>query len=524
MTTIHITISFNPDSGCFMTPEEQYDAQICHLREEISRLSTRRNAEWSVTRKLPSEILSLIFVQCAITDDTGPSPSCEYLSHVSKLWRTVALNEPRLWTNLEGLSGQWIQECVKRSKAAPLRIVYVGDSDDSDDDFEDDDSMEGEGEILGTETDFASFNSSLPPWERPEEISFKAREMLEPLFDLPAKIGELHVETCRSDLLSRLDTPAPVLSALTLERVRVPDNFVGGYAPRLHLVTLRSSRVQLGAPWLKNVRHLNLCRWTGETSASTILSALAHLTHLEFLSMSFPSMLLTMDSNCNQIILPNLSTAQFCFSTSQLVVVDVLNFISCPKIHRFSINWPPGFMDVTLASRATRFFCRNCDFVPDTLQWGDGASCDRTRVQLAIRQDNPERGNLPRLMFRNCFRLPIEEYLTEAFPHVQLRYLKLHSGAPKLTDHPIEELSIGGGVTLGVMLDQSPVYPTLRHIVLTQVSLTPKARKFPALKRWLKAQRKIEKLTIVGSLAFTQKDIQALEKIVGRVELVNPRG
>ncbi|KDQ34221.1 hypothetical protein PLEOSDRAFT_152159 [Pleurotus ostreatus PC15] len=63
------------------------------------------------------------------------------------------LNEPRLWTNLEGLSEQWIQE-----------IVYVGDSDDLDDDaYEDDDSVEGE--TLWAETDLASFDSSLPPWE-----------------------------------------------------------------------------------------------------------------------------------------------------------------------------------------------------------------------------------------------------------------------------------------------------------------------------------------------------------------------
>ncbi|KAF7441385.1 hypothetical protein PC9H_001735 [Pleurotus ostreatus] len=412
------------------------------------------------------------------------------------------LNEPRLWTNLEGLSEQWIQECVKRSKASPLRIVYVGDSDDLDDDaYEDDDSVEGE--TLGAETDFASFNSSLPPWERPEEMTFKAREMLEPLFDLPAKIGELHVETCRRDFLSCLDTPAPVLSALTLKRVRVPDNFVGGYAPRLHLVALRSSRVQShnsvrpGPP-----RSL-------EISDDVIPQRASH-HGLEL----------------QPIILPNLSTAQFCFSASQVAVDDVLNFISCPKIRRFSINWPPGFMmDITLASRATRFFCRNCDFVPDTLQWGDDDSCDPTRVQLAVRQDSPGQGDLSRLMFRNCFWLPIGEYLTEAFPNIQLRYLKLHSGKPKLTDHPIEELSIGSGAAnIGVMLDQSPVYPTLRHSVLTQVSLPPKAKKFPALKRWLKAQRKIEKLTIVGSFAFPQKDIQALAKIVRRVELVNTRG
>lgn len=57
-------------------------------------------------------------------------------------------------------------------------------------------------------------------------------------------------------------------------------------------------------------------------------------------------------------------------------------------------------------------------------------------------------------------------------------------------------------------------------MTLVNIGLTPKVQTFSKLKRWLKAQSRLEKLTIMGSGAFTARDIQVLEKIVAAVELV----
>ncbi|KAF4578232.1 hypothetical protein EYR40_001603 [Pleurotus pulmonarius] len=497
-----------------MSLEEQYDTQIRNYREEIRRLGCRRNMDCSATKKLPSEILSAIFRELITAYRRGRGPRCLPVSHVCQVWRTVALNEPRLWSDLDGLSSGWLEECERRSKAAPLRIRYVRHSSISDD-------GDDEGNPL-----FALSNSSGSPWVGSTILSAKAQKVLDPLFGQPGRLGRLHIEACEDDLMSSLDAPAPYLSTLNVGRVDIPDGFLGGVAPRLQSVSIRVSRLSLGASWLDNVRHLSLCRWktTGDDNASGIISSLGRLTQLEFLSMSFPESMTILGSVIDNVTLPSLESAQFCFSDSQLGLVGMFDYISCPNIRRLSINWPSGFNDIPVASKVGRFFSRNCDFTPELLR--RGAWFDASRIELSSKEAERvpvyEDSDLPRLFFRNYRPRFVGDFLRNAFPGIQIRFYKLVTGGVVLEDLPdVEELSLCDiGPTFGLLLDESPPFPTLRRVRLEQISLRPKAQTFPKLKKWLKAQKRLEKLTIVKSYAFTEKDVQALQKIVKLVEVI----
>ncbi|KAG9225621.1 hypothetical protein CCMSSC00406_0003124 [Pleurotus cornucopiae] len=124
-----------------------------------------------------------------------------------------------------------------------------------------------------------------------------------------------------------------------------------------------------------------------------------------------------------------------------------------------------------------------------------------------------------KLYFSNYLPISLEDFLSRAFPGIHIRCLRIFVGGPVLKNYPIEELFISDP-SYRSLLDEGPIYPSLRQMTLVNIGLTPKVQTFSRLKRWLKAQSRLEKLTIRGSGAFTARDIQVLEKIVAAVELV----
>ncbi|KAF4578514.1 hypothetical protein EYR36_000321 [Pleurotus pulmonarius] len=74
--------------------------------------------------RLPAEVLREIF-KLSIHNETRsytPSPQCAVLSHVSRLWRTVALLNPSLWAFIVTDRGRWIEAHIKRSGTRPLSV------------------------------------------------------------------------------------------------------------------------------------------------------------------------------------------------------------------------------------------------------------------------------------------------------------------------------------------------------------------------------------------------------------------
>lgn len=95
----------------------------------LSRLRYRRNQLSATHRRLPTELLSLVFEWAERSSRSSydhPRPNTALiLSGVSKLWREVALNTPRLWTDIRLALDQLSKIQLERSKSAPLDITIV---------------------------------------------------------------------------------------------------------------------------------------------------------------------------------------------------------------------------------------------------------------------------------------------------------------------------------------------------------------------------------------------------------------
>lgn len=84
--------------------------------------------------RLPDEILCEIFVLTRLAQESSSHPwkrpekwdiTWIRLSHVSRRWRTAALNEPNLWTNPPLWNPTWTQIMLRRSKMATLPEILL---------------------------------------------------------------------------------------------------------------------------------------------------------------------------------------------------------------------------------------------------------------------------------------------------------------------------------------------------------------------------------------------------------------
>ncbi|QRV89188.1 F-box-like protein [Ceratobasidium sp. AG-Ba] len=102
------------------------------LRTARTYLTTVRNSSTTLIpfRSLPPEILSKIFLTLNRSDSSriGRVPNAHLVAAVSSYWRQVAINEPRLWTDVNIKTSQI--DCdhalalVGRSKHLPLRMYF----------------------------------------------------------------------------------------------------------------------------------------------------------------------------------------------------------------------------------------------------------------------------------------------------------------------------------------------------------------------------------------------------------------
>ncbi|KAF9564267.1 hypothetical protein CPC08DRAFT_685438 [Agrocybe pediades] len=104
------------------------DSKIKQYEKEILALKTQRNTYAPISR-LPPELITRIF-ECCKEVESMPSrlqyqkpPRWIPCSHVCRLWRTIALNSPTLWTDLNFNHFTWIKETFVRSKMAALKVA-----------------------------------------------------------------------------------------------------------------------------------------------------------------------------------------------------------------------------------------------------------------------------------------------------------------------------------------------------------------------------------------------------------------
>jgi hypothetical protein len=108
--------------------------QLGEKQDKITQSMILHKGLVSPLRKLPTEILSLIFIYClpedshlSLTQSTAPV----LLTRICRQWREVALDMPRLWCRLHlklknrGLDQQdnLYHLCLKRSQGRPLSLV-----------------------------------------------------------------------------------------------------------------------------------------------------------------------------------------------------------------------------------------------------------------------------------------------------------------------------------------------------------------------------------------------------------------
>ncbi|PPR01255.1 hypothetical protein CVT24_006018 [Panaeolus cyanescens] len=219
------------------------DSQIAALKNEISRLSSKRN-QLVTAATLPAELLCQIFLHVQRSfafyhdraqEDLG-EPIWISITYVCHRWRVTAINYPALWLDLRfHLSKQWLQAFKQRSAGLPISIT------------------------IPAEMPYNPYLYLVKILKEPNEIA--SLTMSKRTYWLP--LG-------RPDPMSLLSgASASQLHTLIFKRQsddtthgHVPDEFLSGGTPKLHNLTLDGWYLPWNSSMLKGLvsLHVNLGR------------------------------------------------------------------------------------------------------------------------------------------------------------------------------------------------------------------------------------------------------------------------
>jgi len=286
------------DSMTFMHIENGSSSQFDHIDQEILRyenavreLKSQRNLLAPIS-KLPAEILCNIFMFCSMPDPVTPStyaPDVRWrwitVTHITRLWRTIAESCPALWSKPEFTKTEWAYEMIKRSKMAPLTIEV---------------------------------NSNY--WLTPRVVD-AVGEGLKHL----SRINEIHLSASRDNmdkLLSGINRPAPFLRTLFLDIGRsdyyyhsraepyiLPEDFLGGDAARLSHIELSRCHLHWDSSLLRNLTYLKVHNpGPPGPTLDQFVNALAGMSQLEVLDLenTLPANADTDSPEKPHVSLPNL--------------------------------------------------------------------------------------------------------------------------------------------------------------------------------------------------------------------------
>ncbi|KAL0072682.1 hypothetical protein AAF712_000445 [Marasmius tenuissimus] len=217
---------------------EKYDLKIRETEEKARSLKSRRNLVVPVCR-LPTEILAGVFALCnalepeeihGLRNTARKQPTSIRLKHVCRHWRTVALNSPSVWCSPNFAFPVLAREMLQLSKCAHLSI---------------------------------DAHVSCTPNFRLDVLSEALKHI--------SRTRCLFIEARKADIettLSAVTEPAPFLRSMQLvchppaDAIALPENFLGGDAPRLCRLELHRCQIPWNTPFLRNLTSLHI-DWSG---------------------------------------------------------------------------------------------------------------------------------------------------------------------------------------------------------------------------------------------------------------------
>jgi hypothetical protein len=119
---------------------QRVDAQIQHHLDLVQDLKSQRNALMPISR-LPTEIIARVFHEVRAGHNGHGRPNGSYIwsaaspnepslkwisvSHVSRHWRNVAINDANLWTYLPLKNPKWTMIMLERSRMATIPAITM---------------------------------------------------------------------------------------------------------------------------------------------------------------------------------------------------------------------------------------------------------------------------------------------------------------------------------------------------------------------------------------------------------------
>ncbi|KAL0575805.1 hypothetical protein V5O48_006159 [Marasmius crinis-equi] len=295
---------------------EYFDEQMKKAREDLQELAYQRNLRVPICC-LPVEILGRILILTSTrTGLVWRDILFPKVMHVCRLWRTIAMNTPSIWSQPDFCRPKLALEMIKYGKSAPLDITWGFSSEDS---------------------------------RRQEHLDVLSEALLQ-----VSRISSLVLSCTPSEftrLVPRMVSPLPSVHSLRLECkddqsfVVLPEKLLGSDAPHLIHFRAHGCGIPWGSPILGNLTTLSITRFAMPglvaPSAGEMAAALQAMTGLEELEMLdfFPShSSIAVAQNAKQVILPRLKSIKL--SSSGRAIAVLLRSISFPIATKVDLDIP----------------------------------------------------------------------------------------------------------------------------------------------------------------------------------------
>ncbi|KDQ14473.1 hypothetical protein BOTBODRAFT_342991 [Botryobasidium botryosum FD-172 SS1] len=229
-TTEHDLIEHTDEEFEIVSFSCDYAARTLALYTEHMRstISSRRNKRLAIYR-LTDDVLAVIFEFVVGSRSNCLRPLMRKaplnISHVSRKWRKVAFEAPRLWAQYEPMNARISHIFLDRTRSTPLNIeLHSRDADEISDDED-------------LEEPHLSFPVPLAPAAKAYRAHLaKFAEFIQPVIPYVGRWGVLNLEGVRETELNFLSCPTPNLKIVRLKSIR-SDPSTTSYAQLLDALT-----------------------------------------------------------------------------------------------------------------------------------------------------------------------------------------------------------------------------------------------------------------------------------------------